>query len=296
MINMEINQKYKNLQLTFTIENTRFEVSSICLERIKKPFPMHSHSNNSYEIHFIPEGFGTLNTFSDSYKITPGALFITGPEYEHEQVPNLDNPMLEFCIYLKQSSSGKKIGSNSFLSVFLTRSFWFGTGCPKLSKIMNQLLLELSEHRDGYELVVEALLQQYLIEICRLYHSDTNAVYEIRSVNDDVNDIPSLVVEEAFLYHYDEITLEGLSSMIGLGVRQTERYLKEHYNKTFREKKNEARMSAALTMLKDESLSVSSVASALGYSTVEHFSNAFKKYYGYSPSKMKKGGMEHAIY
>lgn len=289
MITAEINQKYKNLQLSFTLDGIRFEVSSICLECIRKPFPMHSHSNNSYEIHFVPEGCGILSTASGSYTINPGALFVTGPEYEHAQVSVPDNPMLEFCIYMKlPSASDKHIKSSSFLSIFLTRAFWFGTGCPSLREIMSKMLSELSTQPPGHELVLGALLQQYLLEICRLYNDQTDAVCEIRQINSDVNDIPSLVVEEAFLYHYDVITLEGLADMIGLGKRQTERYLKEHYGKSFREKKNEARMSAALTMLKDSNLSVSSIASALGYSTVEHFSNAFRRYFGASPCSVRR--------
>jgi len=286
---MEVNQKYKNLKLTFLLDDIRFEVSSICMERIEKPFPMHSHSNNSYEIHYIPSGRGTLNTNTDSYEITPGTLIVTGPELEHEQSSAPNNPMMEFCVYLKVLNSDKaKNDRNSLLHTFLSRNFWYGSGTVELHELMNKILAELSQQSVGYKLVLSALLQQFVLVLCRLYYAESSVPTEDRPSYGIPGDLPSLLVEEAFLYHYDEITLDSLSAMIGLGNRQTERYLKEHYNKSFQEKKTEARMSAAITMLKDNSNTVSAIAAALGYSSVEHFSNAFKRYYKKTPSQMRK--------
>lgn len=286
---MSTDQKYKNLKYSFHLENIRFEVSSICLERIVKPFPMHSHSSNSFEIHYITSGYGTLNTSEDSYDIVPGTLFVTGPEVKHEQITLPEDPMVEFCIYLKVIDyTGAKRQKNTFLYPFLTRVFRFGQGCSSLHSLMSDILNELSTRKDGFELALQALLQQFVIAVCRLYREETSAASPNRTLSSISDNLPSLLVEEAFLYHFDEITLESLSAMIGLGPRQTERYLMEHYHKTFREKKAEARMSAAITILKNDSSKIATIATVLGYSSVDHFSDAFKRYYGMTPSQMKK--------
>lgn len=286
---MDNDKKFKNLKLSFTIEDIHFQAPSICLERLIRPFPMHSHSNDSYEIHYIPLGSGILNTPGHSYEITPGTLFITGPEIEHEQISNTEDPMLEYCIYLRVQRPEKKHSRKlPFVQTFLDTPFWFGTGNLTLHELSKQMIAELEQKSSGYELVLQALLQQFVLTLCRLYLAETASADDSRSLLGISGDPTSLLVEEAFLYHYDEITLDSLSKQIGLGNRQMERYLKTHYNKSFQEKKTEARMNAAVTMLKDNKNSVSSIALTLGYSSVEHFSNAFKRYYKKTPSQMRK--------
>jgi AraC-like DNA-binding protein len=85
------------------------------------------------------------------------------------------------------------------------------------------------------------------------------------------------------LYEYNTLTLEILSSRLGLSRRQTERLLKDQYGKTFQQKRTEARMSAATVLLRSSSQSISDISDQLGYSSVEHFSNAFRKYWDMGP-------------
>jgi AraC-like DNA-binding protein len=92
----------------------------------------------------------------------------------------------------------------------------------------------------------------------------------------------NLTVEEAFLYEYKTITMDALSERIGLSKRQTERLLKEQYGKTFLQKRTQARMSAALILL-EAGKTITQVAEIVGYSSCEHFTNAFKQFYGKSP-------------
>ena len=109
------------------------------------------------------------------------------------------------------------------------------------------------------------------------------------------NDLAYLIIEEAFLYHYRDITLESLAAQLGLGIRQTERLLQIHYHKTFQAKKKEARMSAACSLLRGTDASVSSIAEELGYSSVEHFSNAFRRFHSMTPSQFRRHSKEAAM-
>ena len=64
--------------------------------------------------------------------------------------------------------------------------------------------------------------------------------------------------------------------------------MKEYYGKTFQEKKAEARMSAAAILLEDKERSITSIANLLGYSSVEHFSSAFRNFYHVSPRQYRQ--------
>ncbi len=275
--------KYRDLEITFTIEDIAFQTISICLEKLVRPMPMHSHSKNSFEIHYISFGYGTLRCQDKTYDITPGTLFVTGPEVAHEQISAPDDPMTEYCIYVKVRPGAKK-HKDSFVEAFLNQVFWFGTGDTLYHEWMKQIISELEQRPLGYELVLQTLLQQVILYLARKYQEASQTAPSLSDKSGVSNDLTYLIIEEAFLYNYKDITLETLSDQIGLGIRQPARLLKLQYHKTFQQKKTEARMSAAYSLLRDTSHSISDIALLLGYSSVEHFSNAFKKHCGCTPS------------
>ena len=98
----------------------------------------------------------------------------------------------------------------------------------------------------------------------------------------------SVIIDEYFLYEYQTLSLEELSRRLNLSARQTQRLLMEYYGKTFQQKKAEARMSVAAILLSDQSLSITSIAENLGYSSIEHFSSSFRRFYKTSPREFRK--------
>ena len=286
--------KYRNLKLSFTIEDTKFTVLSISLEKMVTPIPRHSHSKNSYELHYVSFGHGRLIADEQNYEVVPGTFFVTGPGIFHEQISDTDDPMTEYGAYLQVSFEGTATAKKErLLQEFLERKFWFGEAAPGMHELMKQIHTELEQRSIGYDLVLSALLQQLILLIARQYHrSDL--------VQGDGTSAPSfempadqtyLTIEEAFLYNYKDLTLPKLASMVNLGIRQTERLLLKHYNKTFAQKKTEARMSAACLLLQDSTNSIASVATVLGYSSPEHFTNAFQKFYRVTPTGYRKNNL-----
>ena len=101
-------------------------------------------------------------------------------------------------------------------------------------------------------------------------------------------DSNSIIIEEYFLYEYASLSLNALADKLKLSPRQTQRLIWKYYGKSFQQKKAEARMSVASILLKDEDRSIAFIADTLGYSSPEHFSAAFRKYYKMSPSEFRK--------
>lgn len=279
--------KYRGLNVDFTIENCDFTMLSVALEKLDYPMPSHAHSANSYEIHYVSYGEGTLNTDSGTYDITPGTLFITGPYINHEQISNPDNPMTEYCIYI-QHKPGRRTGNHSdFVNAFFDNPFWIGTADSRIHETIKEIVSELEHAEKGYEYALKALLSKYLVLIIRKYNEESqNEVYINQSQG--TNNLTYLMIEEAFLYDYKDITLEKLSELLNLSTRQTERLLKLHYNKTFLQKKTEARMSAAINMLRETDKSVLAISYDTGYSTGEHLAAALKKYTGLTATQIRK--------
>lgn len=278
---------YTDLNIKFSVDNTDFYALNICYERFLRTIPGHSHGSESYEIHYIISGYGYAQIQEVLYDITPNTLYITGPHVEHAQIPSLEDPMCEYCVYLKIGKSHVHRKTPA-LALFENTPFWFGQDSQNIETIMKQLFSELNNQYTGYVTQVKALLAQLIIHTIRNYEMKQKALLHFGPSNLDNSKF--IILEEYFLYEYQHLSLEVLSERLGLSCRQTQRLLKEHYGKTFLQKKTEAKMAAALLLLSEKQRTISSVSDALGYSSIEHFSVAFKNYYHVSPREYRKHG------
>lgn len=280
---------HPNINITFLLDQMNFRLLNIINCHFKKSLPDHSHGSNSYEIHYIYAGYGKVKINGVFYDLKPGTLYITGPHIGHAQIPCSEDPMCEYCVYLEvtpEKGRHRKDRVETIGDLFINNPFWLGDDTQNILSIMQQLFCEIEHQLLGYEESIISLLRQLIISIVRNYKEITAISRNFTHLT--FTDNKPLLIEEYFLYEYNNLSLEDLSSRLNLSPRQTERYLKEHYGKTFIQKKTESKMATAALLLSDSSLSITDVSNDLGYSSIEHFSTAFKRYYGHSPSEYRK--------
>ena len=281
--------KNDNLNITFSIGRYMITILKFTYECQTWNTPSHSHSSNSYELHYIPQGRGTLISSQKSYDLYPNVLYTTGPHVEHQQYPDPDDPTYEYCIYLRIEETHakqrrKNMEQENIMDLFLNYPFWYGTDQADLPVTLEQIHRELFHPKPAAGLMLEALFIQFMVKVLRNYKPASKAA---------ITSIPIplikayILIEDSFLLEYDTITLEELSHRLGLSTRQTSRILFDRYGQNFIQKRTEARMAAAVTFLKEGRLSVSEIAARLGYSCPNHFHAAFKKYYHMSATEYK---------
>ena len=73
--------KNDNLNITFSIEDYQIRILKFTYECQTWNTPSHSHSSNSYEIHFIPKGKGTLISAQKSLRIISGYIVYNRSSY-----------------------------------------------------------------------------------------------------------------------------------------------------------------------------------------------------------------------
>lgn len=282
--------KNDNLNITFSIGQYQIHILKFTYECQTWNTPSHMHSSNSYEIHYIPKGKGTLISNQCSYELYPNILYTTGPHVEHQQYSDSDDPTFEYCIYLEiaesHSSSHKGTARQKhIMDTFLRYPFWYGKDCADLPVTLEQIHAEFSNPGPAASIMLQALFMQFLVKILRNYEPATNAA---------ITYIPIplikayILIEDSFLLEYNTITLEELANRLGLSTRQTRRILFDQYGQNFLQKRTEARMCAAVTLLKENRYSLSEIASKLGYSCPNHFHTAFKKYYHMTATEYKR--------
>ena len=278
---------YHDRNIVFMMEGESVFVGNIVYECFHRSIPMHAHSDNSYEIHYISSGYGKVTVSGNEYDTGPGTLYITGPRVKHSMIPDTKDPLSEYCVYLKLSADSKNEKRMlSPLRIFRSTSMWYGKDSHGINALMKSLFKELKNENIGYRETVESLIKQIIVACVRNYPVDKgDSDYRGLKSNDD----QYLTIEEAFLYEYATLTLTSLADRLNLSTRQTQRLLMEHYGMNFQSKRTEAKMSAAAIMLRSPDISVTRIADELGYSSVEHFSSAFRKYYGMSASQYRDG-------
>lgn len=281
--------KNDNLNITFSIGRYMITILKFTYECQTWNTPSHSHSSNSYELHYIPQGRGTLISSQKSYDLYPNVLYTTGPHVEHQQYPDPDDPTYEYCIYLRIEETHakqrrKNMEQENIMDLFLNYPFWYGTDQADLPVTLEQIHRELFDPKPAAGLMLEALFIQFMVKVLRNYKPASKAA---------ITSIPIplikayILIEDSFLLEYDTITLEELSHRLGLSTRQTSRILFDRYGQNFTQKRTEARMAAAATFLKEGQLSVSEISARLGYSCPNHFHAAFKKYYHMTATEYK---------
>lgn len=198
----------------------------------RNDMPGHSHSKNSYELHYIIDGEGVLTTDSKTYSLSKGNFFVTGPNVYHQQSTNPEKPLTEIYLYLQVS---EKKTNDVIVSSFLNTHFCFLEETD-FGYIFDEILTECDGAKFGYISATGALLQQLLTKITRAYMPH---ISNISKDADTINDRCFFMIEYTFINN-PSITLRELAETIGLCERQTQRLLKKYYGKTFREKKKEA--------------------------------------------------------
>ncbi|MBR1560802.1 MAG: AraC family transcriptional regulator [Clostridia bacterium] len=257
------------------------------IEQLRPVIAAHTHSNVSYEIHYTEQGEGTVTIDGATHPVTADTLYITGPGVVHAQTARADAPVTEYCLYLNCQRASYP--ARDPFALFADTAFWMGRDEGRVYPLLKQLVEENRSPRPDTPEMSETILKQIIIGLTRLYRQEapprpapTQAPMLTRA-----GLMP--IIEDAFFYRYRTLTLGDLSGLLNLSVRQTQRLLQQNFGKNFSQKLTEARMAAASQYLLNTDLSVTEIGERTGFSSIEHFSAAFRRVMGVSPRQYRNG-------
>ncbi len=246
--------------IRFQLDNLRIKVLHINYGVFYKPFPKHRHGNRFYEAHLVSGGSGVLIADGKEYPVKGGMLYMTGPLVEHEQLTNPDDPMDEYCIQFEITEK-KGIRQGKTATFLKDTVFWIGEDTQNIKQLFEMLTEECENKKIGYIQSVINLSCQMLVCMARNY-AGSGQVGDYSAITPD--DKRMLITDESFLYNYATITLTELSGRLNLSPRQTQRFLKKAYGKTFIELRSEKRKEIAKELI-EKGKSVSEAAVSVGY-------------------------------
>lgn len=279
--------KYDKLELSCKIENAVIHLMRVSFGRISWVIPEHQHSENSYELHYIVSGKGTVMIGGVKNEVGPNTFYVTGPLVSHEQRPDQTDPMVEYCINLRTESTSE-IAKESLIGHFVRNKNWIGQDTLGVGAAMQMIYREFGSRRNGYQIAITGMLQYLLVLLARLYNQTEIKQMETKPPIQIMTHF--CMIEDMFLFEYRDITLESLAGRLGMSIRQAERLLQKNYGCTFQQMKVRARMSAAAADLQLPEKSIVEIAEKVGYTSTEHFCRAFKRYYGIGVKEYRETG------
>jgi AraC-like DNA-binding protein len=262
--------KFMMAKIMFTLRDFRFQI-------MDKAYPAHYHGENTLEIHYVKKGSGKVILDGKEFNVSDNWFYVVPPFVSHTQIPDKENPMHKYSIYLLVDDH---TGFKNYLP--LLKQVFVAEDKYNSYELFDKILFEFKNEMFGYNEVVVSCFKSIIIYLMR----DVNFHHD--RITKWMPDTKSFEIESIFLNEFATITLEDLSKRMFMGVREMQRFLEKNYHKSFIELKTEARMSYAINKLQYSNDSILDISWQCGYSTPEHFSYAFKKYFNTSPNKYRK--------
>lgn len=256
-----------DVEISFQLDNLRIKIVRINYGVFYTPFPRHRHGNRFYEAHLVCGGKGTLVADETEYPLSAGILYMTGPGVTHEQLTDVTDPMDEYCLQFEVS---EKKGKSSRTSELIKNTrFWFGSDNQNTRQLFELLTAEDENREIGFGKSVVNITSQLLISLARNYAGSERAADYAKITPDDKR---TVIVDESFLYNYATLTLSELSRRLNLSPRQTQRFLRKNYGKTFMELRAEARLNRARELIED-GVQPAEAAAVVGYTDARSVKN-----------------------
>lgn len=250
------------------------------------------HCHDYLEIAFMMSGSGKYRIDGKVYPVEEGDLLIFNPGVYHQGlVKDVNTAVTEF--FVGASEITVKGLADNCLPVPKDEPIIHTSGDlrQRLFKLCASMEAENEVCQEGRYFMMKAYLMQMVVLILRhqMKAEEILPGYAFESVN------KKYIVERIVSYfgdHYAEkISLDRIAENM---------YLSPFYiSKIFKSETGEApirhlikiRLEKAMELIKaDGNCSIKEVALKVGYEDAYHFSKLFKKYYGFSPSQVRKQG------
>lgn len=239
------------------------------------------HAKNHYELHYVIGGSGILVVDEIRYELRKGDFYLTGPGLIYRELSDVRNPVNEYTLIIQLES-----GYNGELSqIIAEKNFFLCHDFEECNICFRSAEREINEKQCFYAEALENDFKQIIIMLLRRYESDIPVQALPKAAKDDKY---CLLTDVQFVLHLKDITLSKLSGVLGLSVRQCQRFLIDNYGMSYSEKLMQSRMLKAADYLAFTDKEIQTIGEEVGYSGSSYFTRVFKRYFGITPREYRK--------
>lgn len=250
-----------------------------------------NYFSDEYEIYYLNDGEGELFLEKETYFIKKGNLVLINNGQLHKISFSKGTLYDRIRIQIKE----EEFHSLFKLSEKETKkfSYFFDTyhGIFELNEkeqmgveaILCDIVDEIRNKYSGYQWMAYIKLIEFFIFIVRRKSSDFHSDKTISPRHEKVQEIAEYIISN----FSTEQTLEQLADQFLINKNTLSRMFKEITGFTVIEYINLQRMKKARELLLDKTISVTEIATLLGYESITYFGRIFKRYMGMTPLKYR---------
>ena len=245
---------------------------------------VNTHWHEHYEITLCTGGSGYSIINGKKTHIKKGSLFLLTPSDFHsiEVISTLNLIILTFSIALFPYSSLTEIlYSVTCKFVDLTDSEY-----NDVLFYIDKIKSELSNNNSYSHTYMKNIFSCILIDLLR--HADTNQtpLYPTKI---------SKILYYINCHFKEDISLRDVADFTQISYSNIGKYIKKHLNVSFPEYLNTVRLEYSCRLLLNSTESISDIAYFSGFTSVAHFSKAFKNKYKITPHEYRKHNKDSLV-
>lgn len=247
------------------------DFSHNCLTR--DPFP---HSHPRFEAHYILCGQCTLVTDAQTLPCPSGHILILPPYLTHRIIPEASDTRTLSFLYTPDTESRFPPGCTLFPAAPQLIEDQF-SGKQRLLQIQEELLARKPAYSEKIKGELTALLADLTRSMGAAGHTASIPADETRA-----EAIEAYLVKHRF---DPNCSCDALARQLHLSPRQVQRLCMQYFHASFRTLLTTMRMEIAAHRLRTTKTPIHALAEDLGYASAVSFSAAYKRHFGYPPSR-----------
>mgnify|MGYP002802782239 FL=1 len=262
---------------TTNLEKLNARLLSVSLSKDEKDWKSVFHTHHFTELFFVVNGEGNFLFRDEKYHIRTGDLVIIPPYMEHTE-QSIKNTPLEYYVIGVEGVSFQPADEETCVQVFCNFS-----NKSLISDLFAQMLYEVRNPSYGSDKICQDLLEILILRIVRYQH-----VIPVPITSTYMTKECARIKEYLDINYSDPITLDTLTELTHMNKYYMAHSFAKYTGQSPIQYLNQRRMEAACTLLKDTDHSISSISSAVGFSSQSYFTQAFRKKYGMTPIKYRQ--------
>lgn len=243
------------------------------------------HFHDAYEIYYMNEGNRDYFIQDRTYPVEQNNLVLIKPYDIHKTMDTgvyhsrlLISFVKDFLPFSELSDLVNVCFSSSTVMSFEPSTHQI------IESILRRMVLEASGEQPFYEIRLQSLLIELLVEIARYRQSNIKADAKIAPAHEKIFDIIQFLKSD----YSSPITLELLSTRFFISPYYLTRIFKKATGFTVFEYLQSVRIIEAQRLLKETDKKILDISQSVGFSNVSNFGKVFKQLTGTSPLAYRK--------
>lgn len=302
--------EYKNIPM-YKMEGDREgdENLPIYIRRYFIPQNVILHRHQYFQINYVYEGKAKHFINNNDFDIIKGDIFIIPPYVPHcikePKNTNVEIFEFEFVPEFLDQSLDRVNDMRSFIDFMYIEPFLVSNGeiKPRLNlvgkaeieveNLLNEVLAEYTERKQGFVLLIKSLLLKLLVLVGREFTKELEDS-NIYTIYDRHRDAIFSSIEYIKNHYTDDLDIEDIAKKSNFSVSYFRYVFKSITSQTFTQYVNRLRLCKAMELLKSTDDRVLDICLDVGFNNVDHFCRLFRQSTGVSPLEYRKGMVENA--